>query len=127
MNEINQPALALEDAETAAKLDPNLASACMEKSYALMKLGRADDSVEQIKRATELDLNSVAAWNYRGELEMKRQEYAAAIESFSRAISINKSAEALQRRAECYVQIGLNEKADADRRELEKLGVSEAR
>ena len=126
LNEIGQPALALHDAETAAHLDATSAAASVEESYALMKLGRADDSFTQIKRATELDANSVAAWNYRGELEMKRQEYAAAIESFTHAIAINKSAEALERRAECYLQIGLPAKAEADRRELEKLDARDA-
>ena len=121
LNEIGQPALALQDAETAAQLDPKSAAAAVEESYAMMKLGRADDSFEQIKRATELDEHSAAAWNYRGELEMQRQEHAAAIESFTHAIAINKSAEALERRAECYLQIGLPAKAEADRRELEKL------
>jgi tetratricopeptide (TPR) repeat protein len=127
LNEIGQPALALRDAETAAQLDARSAAASVEESYALMKLGRADDSFEQIKRATELDVNSAAAWNYRGELETKRQEYAAAIASFTHAIAINKSAEALERRAECYLQIGLPAKAEADRRELEKPGTPEAR
>ena len=121
LNEIGQPALALKDAETAAQLDAKSAAASVEESYALMKLGRADDSFEQIKRATELDEHSAAAWNYRGELEMERQEYAAAIESFTQAIAITKSTEALERRAECYLQIGLPAKAEADRRELEKL------
>jgi tetratricopeptide (TPR) repeat protein len=126
LNEIGQPALALRDAESAAQLDATSAAASIEESYALMKLGRADDSFAQIKRATELDANSTAAWNYRGELEMKRQEYAAAIESFTHAIAINKSAEALERRVECYLEIGLPAKADADRRELEKLGTRDA-
>jgi tetratricopeptide (TPR) repeat protein len=127
LNEIGQPELALRDAETAVQLDASSAAACAEQSYALMKLGRADDAFEKIKRATELDANSAGAWNYRGELEMKRQEFAAAIESFTRAIAINKSAEALERRAQCYLQVGLPAKAEADRRELEKLGTGEVR
>ena len=127
LNEIGQPALALQDAETAAQLDAKSAAAAVEESYAMMKLGRADDSFEQIKRATELDEHSAAAWSYRGELEMQGQEHAAAIESFTHAIAINKSAEALERRAECYLQIGLPAKAEADRRELEKLDVRVAK
>ncbi len=127
LNEIGEPALALEDAGTAAKLDASSASARAEESYALMKLGRADDAFAQIKRATELDPNFAAAWNYRGELEMTRQEYDAAIESFTRALSINKSAEALEQRAECYLRLGLTAKADADRRELEKLGARDVK
>ena len=44
LNDIGQPALALQDAESAAQLDPKSASACAEKSYALMKIGRAAQS-----------------------------------------------------------------------------------
>src|SRR5205807_6633281 len=54
LNEMGQPALALQDAETAAKLDPKAAGASAEASYALTKLGRAPEALEQIKRATEL-------------------------------------------------------------------------
>src|SRR5438477_2864400 len=43
LNEINQPALALQDAENAARLDPKSAGACAERSYALMKQGRAEE------------------------------------------------------------------------------------
>ncbi len=127
LNEIGQPALALQDAETAVQLDAGSAAAHAEESYALMKVGKGADSFEQIKRATELDPNSAAAWNYRGELEMTRDEYGAAIDSFTRALSINKSAEALEQRAECYLRLGLTAEADADRRELENLSARQVK
>jgi hypothetical protein len=43
--------------------------ACAEYGFALMKLGRAVDALQQIMHATELDVNSATAWQYRGELE----------------------------------------------------------
>src|SRR5205085_905244 len=51
LNEIAQPSLALADAQTAAQLDPKAAGACAEASYALTKLGRAQEAIEQIRRA----------------------------------------------------------------------------
>src|SRR5205085_6189884 len=51
LNEIGQPSLALADAQTAAQLDPKAAGACAEASYALTKLGRAQEAIEQIRRA----------------------------------------------------------------------------
>ena len=46
--------------ETAARLDPKAAGACAEASYSWMKLGRAAEALEQIRRATEL-LRAVGA------------------------------------------------------------------
>jgi tetratricopeptide (TPR) repeat protein len=121
LNEIGQPALALQDAETAAKLDPKAAGACAEASYALTKLGRAPEALAQIKRATELDPNFSTAWQYRGELEMARGEILSAIESFTHAIEANQTVMALQKREQCYRRLGLLVKAEQDRRAQEEL------
>src|SRR5204863_6645537 len=121
-NEIGQPLLALKDVETAAKLDPKLAGVCAEASYALTKLGRIPEALEQIKRATELDPNFSTAWQYRGELEMTRGETLSAIESFTHAIEANQTAAALQRREQCYRRLGLLVKAEQDRRAREEMG-----
>lgn len=121
LNEIGQPALALQDAETAARLDPKAAGACAEASYALTKLGRAADALQQIKRATELDENFSTAWQYRGELEMARGETLSAIESFTHALDANQTVAALQKREQCYRRLGLLVKADQDRKAQEEL------
>ncbi|HWM25081.1 MAG TPA: tetratricopeptide repeat protein [Chthoniobacterales bacterium] len=121
LNEINQPALALQDAERAARLDPKSAGASAECSYALMKLGRADEALQQIKHATALDPTFATAWQYRGELEMARGETLSAIESLSQALETTQTAVALQKREECYRRLGLHVKAEQDRRALEEL------
>jgi tetratricopeptide (TPR) repeat protein len=121
LNEIGQPTLALEDAETAAKLDPKAAGASAEASYALTKLGREREALEQIKRATELDPNFSTAWQYRGELEMARGETLSAIDSFTHAIESNQTLIVLEKRELCYRRLGLLVKAEQDRRAREEL------
>jgi tetratricopeptide (TPR) repeat protein len=121
LNEIGQPGLALEDAETAAKLDPKAAGASAEASYAMTKLGRAKEALEQIKRATELDPNFSAAWQYRGELEMARGEILSAIDSLTHSLETNQTALALEKREQCYRRLGLLVKAEQDRKAREEL------
>lgn len=121
LNEIGQPALALQDADNAARLDPKLAGAPAEASYALTKLGRAPDALARIKLATELDQNFATAWQYRGELEMARGEILSAIESFTHSIEANQTVIALEKREQCYRRLGLLVKAEQDRRAREEL------
>ena len=121
LNEIGQPALALQDAETAAKLDPKLAGAPAEASYALTKLGRAPEARAQIKLATELDPNFATAWQYRGELELGRGELLSAIESFTHSLEANQTASALEQREQCYRRLGMVVKAEQDRKAREEL------
>ena len=121
LNEIGQPALALQDAETAAKFDPKAAGASAEASYALTKLGRAQEALEQIKRATELDPNFSTAWQYRGELEMARGETLSAIDSLTHSLESNETLVALEKREQCYRRLGLLVKAEQDRRAREEL------
>jgi len=121
LNDIGQPALALQDAESAAQLDPKSASAYAEKSYALMKLGQAEKAFEEIQHATTLDSNYATAWQYRGELEMEQGNFMAAAESLSRALSLNQTITALEKREACYRILGWSIKADEDRRTLETL------
>jgi tetratricopeptide (TPR) repeat protein len=121
LNEIGQPTLALQDAQTAAQLDPKAAAAFAEASYALTKLGRAQEAMDQIKHATELDQNFSTAWQYRGELEMGRGEILSAIDSFTHAIETNQTVTALQKREQCYRRLGLLVKAEQDRKAREEL------
>ena len=109
---------------SAAQLDPKSASAHAEKSYAFMKLGQAEKAFEEIQHATTLDSNYATAWQYRGELEMEQQNYLAAVESLSRALAVNQTITALEKREACYRTLGWSIKADEDQRMLEKLGAN---
>ncbi len=121
LNDIGQPALALQDAESAAQLDPKLASACAEKGYALMKMGQPEKALEEIRHATTLNSNYATAWQYRGELEMEQRNYMAAVESFSRALSLNQTITALEKREACYRILGWSMKAEQDHHALEEM------
>ena len=121
LNEIGQPTLALQDAQTAAQLDPKAAGGPAEASYALTKLGRAQEALDQIKRATDLDPNFTTAWQYRGELEMARGEILSAIDSFTHSIETTQTVTALQKREQCYRRLGLLMKAEQDRQAREEL------
>lgn len=121
LNEIQQPGLALENAENALRHDQNSAAARVESSYALIKLGRVEEGFEHIRQATEIDENYSTAWHYRGELEMSRGDYAAAVQSLTRAIAINQTAAALKKREESYRHLGLIAEADADLRAYQEM------
>lgn len=121
LNEIGQPALALQDAETAAKLDPKLAGAPAEASYALTKLGRAPEALARIKLATDLDPSFATAWQYRGELELGRGELLSAIESFTHSLEANQTVTAFEKREQCYRRLGMVVKAEQDRKAREEL------
>ncbi|MGI8891017.1 MAG: tetratricopeptide repeat protein [Chthoniobacterales bacterium] len=114
LNEIEQPQLALADVKLALQLDPTAAGAHAEASYALAKLKRSQEAYDEICRATELDPNFSTAWQYRGELEMKRDDDQAAVNSLTRALAINQTSSALARREECYRHLGLIAKAEDD-------------
>jgi tetratricopeptide (TPR) repeat protein len=121
LNEIGQPELAQEDAETALTLDKKSAGALAELSYALMKLGQSDEALTRIKLATDLDPQLAIAWQYRGEIEMTRGETVSAIDSLTHALQLNQTAIALRKRAECYRKIGYNDRAEEDLHALEDL------
>lgn len=121
LNDIGQPTLAIEDAENALRFDPNSAGAHAELGYANSKLGRVDEAIAGVTRASELDPNFSTGWQYRGELEMSRGDFVAAVESFTRALAISQTPAVLQKREECYRQLGLLTKADEDHRALDAL------
>jgi tetratricopeptide (TPR) repeat protein len=121
LNEIGQPKLAVQDAQTAVGFDSRSAGAMTELAYALTKLGRPDEAYDKVRQATEFDSNSAPAWQYRGELEMSRGDFLAAVDSLSHAAGIHQSVAVLQKRAECYDRLGLNGRAQEDRRTVQQL------
>jgi tetratricopeptide (TPR) repeat protein len=121
LNEIAQPKLALQDAETAVRLDSRSAEALTELSYSLTKLGRLEEAFTKIKQATDFEPNSATAWQYRGELEMAQGNYLGAVDSLSRALGIHRGIAALQKREECYRRLGLFARAEEDHRAVQKL------
>lgn len=127
LNDLSQPHLALSEAEKALALNPNSAGALAESGYALAKLGRSDEAFARITKGTGADPNYSTVWQYRGELEMRQGQYAAAIESFTRALNINQTVAVLRRREEAYRAAGLAQRADEDRDRVQQIEGAGAR
>lgn len=105
LNEIGQPRLALADAENAMRFNATSGSARLERGYALAKLGRADEALEELNRATELDPKLSLGWQYRGELALARGDYKGALDSLEHALAINPTAEAQRKREQAEAAI----------------------
>ena len=121
LNENGQSTFALDDAQNAQTNDSQSAGACAEIAYALSKLNDRAAAYREIERATELDPNFSTAWQYRGELEMGEGDYTKAVDSLSRALAINQTADALTAREACYRKLGQIEKAEDDQKLLEQF------
>jgi tetratricopeptide (TPR) repeat protein len=119
--QIGQYALALADAQTALKLDPDSASAHLQAANALASLGRAQEAIAHAEKATLLSPGDPAGWYYRGLLEANRANFDAAIQCQSRSLAIRESSAALLAREKCERRIGRIADADVDAQRLKQL------
>jgi tetratricopeptide (TPR) repeat protein len=120
-NDLEQYALALEDAQFAMERDPHFANAFVEAGFALMKLERTKEAREKFTHATELDPKNFVAWRSLGEIEMERANYADAIGFFTSSLKLHESPKVLEKRATCYRNSGQSKEADADFQRFQKL------
>lgn len=120
-SDLEQYALAWEDADAAVTLDPRSADALVERGFASMKLGHPNDARPDFVRATELNPKNFVAWRSLGELEMERADYPAAIDFFTRSLKLHESPLVLQKREKCYRNSGHDREADQDLQRFQKL------
>jgi tetratricopeptide (TPR) repeat protein len=123
LRRLNQYVLALGDARAALALDPNSAGAHFEAAHALDALDRTKEAMSHIIIATELDPNDPVMWYYRGLVEAKRADFAAAIQSQSRSLAIRESYVALLERENCERRTGQIAEADADGKRRNQLPI----
>ncbi len=121
LRQLNQFTLALADARAALALDDKSAAAHFEMAHDLDGLGRIAEAVNHIIKVTELTPTNAVMWYYRGVLEARRANLAAAIESQTRSLAIRESAVALKAREEAQRRVGKVQEADADLRRLNEL------
>jgi tetratricopeptide (TPR) repeat protein len=119
--ELKQFALALDDAQTALKIDNQNVAAHVEAAKVFDELDQTKDALGQITKATELNPTDAAAWFHRGSIEARRADYAAAIESFTRSLDKGEWVEALRAREKAERRIGRIEQADADLNRIRQL------
>jgi tetratricopeptide (TPR) repeat protein len=121
LRNLNQYVLALDDAQAALRLDANSPDAEFEMGHDLDGLGRPGEALPHIVHATALNPRDAVAWYYRGIIEANRADFAAAIASQSRSLSIRESAVALKARLDCELRLGLASQAAADSQRLHQL------
>jgi len=116
-NEVDQYTLSLLDVAAIRKSgsgDPSYAKALTEEAYALQKAGLAEKAMKDLAEATTLDPSNALAWRFRGEAEMLRANYPAAIDFLSRSLVLQEVAPVLLERARCQRATGHVEEANWD-------------
>lgn len=121
LRKLNQFGLALADAGAALALDEDVAAAHFEAAHSFDELGRRIEAMAEIIRATAANPKDAVAWFYRGLLEAKRGEFAAAIESQTKSIALKESLVALKEREQCARRLGKNKEADVDLARIQQL------
>jgi tetratricopeptide (TPR) repeat protein len=122
LRRLNQFSLALADAQSAIEIDPANGAARFEAAHAFDGLDRLSAALTQAVRATELNPNSAVSWFYRGILEARRADLAAAIESQNRSLAIRESLVALRERERCELRLGRTREAQADSQRISEIG-----
>jgi tetratricopeptide (TPR) repeat protein len=83
-------------------------------------------AIEDLNKASELELNNELVVYELAKQFVKLQKYRQAIEIYSRAIEIKPNfTKAIEKRAKCYEALGQTEKAKADRKKLEEVSVKQ--
>jgi tetratricopeptide (TPR) repeat protein len=106
LHNLNQFTLALADGQAALAIEDKSAGAHSAVAHDLDELGQKKEALEQARRATELSPQDWMKWAFRGMLEKERADYAAAIDSFSRALSIQPDSTVSDERENCERRLG---------------------
>ncbi|MBK7945394.1 MAG: tetratricopeptide repeat protein [Flavobacteriales bacterium] len=80
---------AREDYDRALELDPGYLEAQYDRAFVRKQLGDHAGAFIDAEMALKNAPNDADAWNMKGSLHLLYGEYAAAIECFDRALSIN--------------------------------------
>lgn len=100
--------------DRAIDLEPRKASNYVDLAIVLMGAGLLPPALEAVDKAVQVEPNSYAAYHAKGLVEMKQHDYLAAVNSFTRAVELNRSApEPLLDLAEAEAAAGEFDKASA--------------
>ena len=111
---------ALEDYDAAIRLDPNAASAYVNRATVRRDLGVIDGALADYQKAIELGARA-PAYSSRGQLYMRQQDYARAIDDFDRAVRLKPSFDNYMLRAKALEADGKLDKALADYQRAARL------
>ena len=80
---------AIAECNKAIELDPNMAGAYVNRSFAYSKKGEFDKTIADCNKAIELDPNLADAYNNRGIAYYNKGDYDKAARDFKKAIMLN--------------------------------------
>lgn len=114
---------ALQDYDSATRLDPNDAELWFNRGLALEKTGESVKAFESFGKSILLNERHAKAWFMQGALQLKQKNFSSAIESFTIAIGIDPNyAIAFQNRAIAYFKKGDQLRACDDFTSAQRLG-----
>jgi lipoprotein NlpI len=84
----HEPAVALESAEAALKIDPKQAKAWFARGLANDALGKFEEALQDFNRVLELDPNLPEALNERGSVQFKLGRIEESVKDFDRYLEL---------------------------------------
>jgi Flp pilus assembly protein TadD len=100
--------------DRAIDLDPGKTSNYVDLATVLMSAGLFEPALQAANQAIEVEPHSYAAYQVRGQTQMKQHDYIAAVASYTRAVELNNSSpEPLLDLAEAETDAGQFQKASA--------------
>jgi Tfp pilus assembly protein PilF len=118
-------ALAIEEFNTALRLDPKSAEAYHGRGLAHLQLGEYDRAVADLSETIQLNPTEFRAFFNRGVMYSRTGDYDRALADFGEAIRLNPNyAKAYLARSRVFLKTGDAVKADADRQKAFELDPS---
>lgn len=123
---LKQPARALEDFNTAFKMDPHNWEMLNDRAWVLAELGRFGEALLDANQAIEFNSTGADAYDTRGVVYLKLKDPVKAVSDFNMAIKLQANfGAAYFHRSLAYEQLGKKAEAQLDARRAAHLGYSE--
>jgi len=112
---LKRDSLAMADADSLARLDPQNSHAFYTKGVVYMRFNKPDSALIWFNKSIALNPNVDAVLNNRGSLLFNNfRRYNEALTDFTKAIELNPQGEYFYHRSLCYYQMGDIAKAKSD-------------
>ena len=112
---MDQPHRAAASFREALKRDPLYKAAAFQLAMTYLQLGRTDEAATGFRRVLEIDPRDNKSYYLLAKLLIERRDFAGALEILDRAIeSTSDTAPYHNLRAECYIELGDLDEAEAE-------------
>jgi len=118
---------AIEDYNSAIRLDPNNSEYFLERGMLYEKIDQTDNAIRDFKTALKYDINNFQIWYNLGNAYFRIEDYNLSIEYYSEAIEINpQMPELYYNRSITFYNLKEVEKACQDMKKAHSLGIQKA-